>query len=52
MERERAAMGELLIAERMDPRSPEVIERHGLLAALSEDDEDPLADSGIRRVSY
>jgi len=23
MERERAAMGELLIAERMDPRSPE-----------------------------
>jgi len=24
MERERAAMGELLIAERMDPRSPEV----------------------------
>jgi len=36
MERERAAMGELLIAERMDPRSPEVIGRHGLLAALDE----------------
>ena len=36
MERERAAMGELLIAERIDPRSPEVIGRHGLLAALDE----------------
>jgi len=29
-------MGELLIAGRMDPRSPEVIKRHGLLAALDE----------------
>ncbi len=36
MGRGRAAMGELLIAERMDPRSPEVIGRQGLLAALGE----------------
>jgi len=35
MERERAAMGELLIAERMDPRQKSD-GRHGLLAALDE----------------
>ncbi|MBE9181533.1 hypothetical protein IQ268_23505 [Oculatella sp. LEGE 06141] len=32
--RERAAMGELQAAERIDPRSPEVIGRHGLVAVM------------------
>jgi len=44
-------MGELLIAERMDPRSPEVIDgRHGLLAFVRRENRrsNPLADSGIR----
>jgi tetratricopeptide (TPR) repeat protein len=36
MGRERTAMGELRIAERIDPKSPEVIGRQGLLAALDE----------------
>ena len=37
MGRERAAKGELLIAERLDPRSPEVMGRRGLSAALDEE---------------
>ncbi|NJP12586.1 MAG: tetratricopeptide repeat protein [Leptolyngbyaceae cyanobacterium RU_5_1] len=36
MGRSRAGLGELRTAERLDPRSPEVIGRHGLLAALDE----------------
>jgi tetratricopeptide (TPR) repeat protein len=34
--RQRAAMGELQTAERIEPRSPEVLGRHGLIAALEE----------------
>ncbi|MBD2459917.1 tetratricopeptide repeat protein [Oscillatoria sp. FACHB-1407] len=36
MGRERTAMGELQTAERIDPRSPEVIGRHGLVAVLDD----------------
>lgn len=36
MERARTALGELRIAERLDPNSPEVIGRHGLLAISDE----------------
>lgn len=34
--RERAALGELRKAEQIDPRSPEVVGRHGLLAVLDQ----------------
>lgn len=38
--RERTAMGELRTAERIDPKSPEVKGRHGLIAVLEERYED------------
>lgn len=42
MGRSRTAMGELLIAERIDPRSPEVVGRHGLIAVSEEKDEEAI----------
>lgn len=42
LHRARAALGELRTAERLDPNSPEVIGRHGLLAVLDENYEEAI----------